>query len=91
MLKNEPAMVDKKEFGSNRVLYNFQGFNDVRELYLIIYSTCTHGLSLYYNKCWHSNLNQHFDEKTQLKKVCAAVLFSNSKFEEQQDNKLISP
>ena len=37
------------------------------------------------------SLNQHFDEKTQLKKVCAAVLFSNSKLEEQQDNKLISP
>ena len=36
-------------------------------------------------------LNQHFDKKKQLKKVCVAVLFSNSKWEEQLDNKLISP
>ena len=34
-------------------------------------------------------LDQHFDEKKQLKK-CVAVLFSNSKWEEQQD-KLVSP
>ena len=34
-------------------------------------------------------LNQHFDKKKQLKK-CVAVLFSNSKWEEQQD-KLVSP
>ena len=34
-------------------------------------------------------LKQYFDENKQLKKVCTAVIFNDSKWEEQQDNKLI--
>ena len=34
-------------------------------------------------------LNQHFDNKKKFWKVSVAVLFSNSKWEERQDNKLI--
>ena len=34
-------------------------------------------------------LNQHFDNKQQFKNMYVAVLFSNIKWEEQQDNKLI--
>ena len=34
-------------------------------------------------------LDQHFDNKKQLKNMYVAVLFSNIKWEEQQDNKLI--
>ena len=36
-------------------------------------------------------LKQHFDENKQLKRVRTAVLTNNNKWEEQQDNKLISP
>ena len=34
-------------------------------------------------------LKQYFDENKQLKKKCTAVIFNDSKWEEQQDNKLI--